>query len=195
MIRPKVGRANNGQIMSVELVNGMIARTEYAADLLRQYKLTAGNGMYVEQHYDGTRVSYLQPVGGGATPSLPLLTQNERNLFGLVGRSGTGGNIFNSSDQQSLFDNDDNPYIIDLADITRYFGSNASVRATGVVGQDQFASAFGYINPLFASWVFAPGQIGTFTSTLPNAPTEGSTQMQIVVLNKFDTLSFATFYP
>jgi hypothetical protein len=46
----------------------MIDRVEYAADLLRQYKLVAGDEMYVEPHYDGTRVSYFYPVGGGATP-------------------------------------------------------------------------------------------------------------------------------
>jgi hypothetical protein len=28
--------------------------------------------MYVEPHYDGTRVSYLQPVAGGATPKQPI---------------------------------------------------------------------------------------------------------------------------
>ena len=73
MIRPRVGKANDVQIMSIELVNGIIARTEYAADLLRQYKLVAGNGMYVEPHYDGTRISYAQPVKGGATKPLPLV--------------------------------------------------------------------------------------------------------------------------
>ncbi|NDD53752.1 hypothetical protein EBZ39_07720 [bacterium] len=72
MIRPRVGKANDGQIMSIELINGMIARTEYAADLLRQYKLVAGNAMYVEPHFDGTRVSYNQPVKGGTTRPLPL---------------------------------------------------------------------------------------------------------------------------
>jgi hypothetical protein len=59
----------SGATLTTELVNGMINRTEYAADLLRQYKLTAGTDMYVEPHYDGTRVSYLQPVAGGATPT------------------------------------------------------------------------------------------------------------------------------
>lgn len=72
MIRPRVGKASDGQIMSVELVNGIIARTEYAADLLRQYKLIAGNRMYVEPHYDGTRISYAQPVKGGTTKPTKL---------------------------------------------------------------------------------------------------------------------------
>jgi hypothetical protein len=72
--------------MSVELVNGIIARTEYAADLLRQYKLVAGNGMYVEPHYDGTRVSYLQPVAGGATPAQPISP-----AYRIVGQATVGG--------------------------------------------------------------------------------------------------------
>lgn len=62
MIYPRLDKVRNGQRMSVELVNGLIKRTEYAADLLRQYKLIAGNQMYIEPHYDGTRVSYLQPI-------------------------------------------------------------------------------------------------------------------------------------
>jgi hypothetical protein len=72
MIRPKIPLVQNGQRLTSDLVNSMIHRTEYAADLLRQYRLTAGTEMYVEPHYDGTRVSYLQPVAGGATPTQPL---------------------------------------------------------------------------------------------------------------------------
>lgn len=68
MIRPKLQRVANGTRLTTDLVNAIINRTEYAADLLRQYKLIAGNQMYVEPHYDGTRVSYYYPVGGGATP-------------------------------------------------------------------------------------------------------------------------------
>jgi hypothetical protein len=65
MITPKIPLLKDGQILSVDVVNSIIKRTEYAGDLLKQYKLIAGNEMYVEPHYDGTRVSYLQPVGGG----------------------------------------------------------------------------------------------------------------------------------
>ena len=68
MIRPKLQRVASGTRLTTDLVNAIINRTEYAADLLRQYKLIAGNQMYVEPHYDGTRVSYYYPVGGGATP-------------------------------------------------------------------------------------------------------------------------------
>ena len=72
MIRPRLSKVASGTRLTTDLVNDIINRTEYAADLLRQYKLVAGNGMYVEPHYDGTRVSYLQPVAGGATPTQPL---------------------------------------------------------------------------------------------------------------------------
>lgn len=72
MIAPKIPLVQDGQILSTNLVNSMIGRIEYAADLLRQYKLIAGDEMYVEPHFDGTRVSYLQQVAGGAFPKLPI---------------------------------------------------------------------------------------------------------------------------
>lgn len=65
MIRPRLPKVASGTRLTTNLVNGIINRTEYAADLLRQYKLIAGTEMYVEPHYDGTRVSYFYPVGGG----------------------------------------------------------------------------------------------------------------------------------
>lgn len=61
MIYPRLDKVRNGQRMSVELVNGLIKRTEYAADLLRQYKPLAGTDISVAQRYDGTTIS-----GGGA---------------------------------------------------------------------------------------------------------------------------------
>jgi hypothetical protein len=73
MIAPRIPLVQDGQILSTNLVNSMIGRIEYAADLLRQYKLIAGDEMYVEPHFDGTKVSYFQPVGGGATPIQPLV--------------------------------------------------------------------------------------------------------------------------
>lgn len=84
MIRPKIPLVQNGQRLTSDLVNSMIHRTEYAADLLRQYRLTAGTEMYVEPHYDGTRVSYLQPVGGGQILPAPS-TQ-----YRIVGQSSNG---------------------------------------------------------------------------------------------------------
>jgi hypothetical protein len=62
----------------------MIKRTEYAADLLQQYKLIAGNQMYIEPHYDGTRVSYLQPVQRTMTDQTQTIqsTEQGRGSFG-----------------------------------------------------------------------------------------------------------------
>ena len=197
MIAPQIPLVRDGQILSTNLVNSMIGRIEYAADLLRQYKLVAGDEMYVEPHFDGTRVSYFYPTKGGATPIGANITippnRNfpfQQNLFNLLDR------VFDSADQERLLGDPDNPYIIDLADIERLFGSNARVRATGVVGTDLFAAAFGYLvdDPLFAYWSFSPGLAGTFTSVLPSPPPSGGSQMQIFVANAFDALSFEVFY-
>lgn len=57
MIYPRLDKVRNGQRMSVELVNGLIKRTEYAADLLRQYKPLAGTDISIAQRYDGTTIS------------------------------------------------------------------------------------------------------------------------------------------
>lgn len=57
MIAPKIPLVQDGQILSVGLVNSLIGRTEYAADLLRQYKMIAGDSISLEQQFDGTRVN------------------------------------------------------------------------------------------------------------------------------------------
>jgi len=56
MIYPRLDKVSNGQRMSVGLVNGLMKRTEYAADLLRQYKLVAGINIDIQGLYDGTTV-------------------------------------------------------------------------------------------------------------------------------------------
>jgi hypothetical protein len=131
MIAPKIPLVRDGQILSTNLVNSMIGRIEYAADLLRQYKLIAGDEMYVEPHFDGTRVSYNQPVAGGATPTLPLLTESEKKLEDLL----------NGRVPMSEFSG----YIFDAADIQNLYGQNArlwiqySVGGT-VIGGPQFTA-------------------------------------------------------
>jgi hypothetical protein len=57
MIAPKIPLVQDGQILSVGLVNSLIGRTEYAADLLRQYKLIAGDNISIERQFDGTRIN------------------------------------------------------------------------------------------------------------------------------------------
>jgi len=86
MIRPRPPKVATGARLTADLVNGIINRTEYAADLLRQHKLIAGTEMYIEPHYDGTRVSYLQPVGGGTTPAQPVSP-----AYRVVGTATVGG--------------------------------------------------------------------------------------------------------
>ena len=86
MISPRLSKVVGGTRLTTDLINSMIKRTEYAADLLQQYKLIAGNQMYIEPHYDGTRVSYLQPVGGGTTPTQPISP-----AYRVVGYATVGG--------------------------------------------------------------------------------------------------------
>lgn len=69
MIYPKVPAVRSGQILSANLVNSMIGRIEYAADLLRQYKLIAGDGITIEQQPDGRRIS-----GGISQLEAPIIT-------------------------------------------------------------------------------------------------------------------------
>ena len=57
MIYPRLEKIRNDQRMSVELVNGLIKRTEYAADLLRQYKLVAGSGIDIQDSSGATTIS------------------------------------------------------------------------------------------------------------------------------------------
>ena len=112
MISPRLSKVFGGTRLTTDLINSMIKRTEYAADLLQQYKLIAGNQMYIEPHYDGTRVSYLQPVGGGATPRQDL------NTYYIGDNEGTDENPFTSDDVLRIFS--DSTKFIDL-DVTRYY--------------------------------------------------------------------------
>ena len=57
MIYPRLNRVRNGQRLSVELVNGLIKRTEYAGDLLRQGKCLAGTDVAVAQGYNGAVIN------------------------------------------------------------------------------------------------------------------------------------------
>ena len=67
---PRIQQVEPNRRLDFGLVNHIIKRTEYAAELLRQYKCVAGDDMFVEPHPDGTRISYLQGVGGGVRKNL-----------------------------------------------------------------------------------------------------------------------------
>lgn len=204
MIAPKIPLVQDGQILSTNLVNSMIGRIEYAADLLRQYKLIAGDEMYVEPHFDGTRVSYFYPTKGGATPigaSITIPTNKQfpfqNNLFTLIGKDGTSGKVLNAADQKRLFGDPSKPFIIDVSDFTRIFGSSARLRAKGTVGEflPMATGIFGGLD--YASWVFGPGAAGTYTSLVPINPppaSGASSQLTIRVFIEFASLSFETFY-
>lgn len=179
MIAPKIPFVKNGQILTANLVNHIIARTEYASRLLREYRCVAGTNMFVEPHYDGTRISYDVAVGGGADgfgggagggaiPEPPL-TPDQKNLIALVGKGGSGGTLTSSQIIALVYGGDG--IEIDLNDITLLFGSNARLECTLVVGQ--FLTAiFGFLagEPLQAYWVFAPGSGGTHIDLVPTAP-------------------------
>jgi hypothetical protein len=65
-IVPAIRPIRSGKILDTNLLNHMIQRTEYGADLLAQYKMLAGTNMFVEQASGGLSVSYLTAVAGGA---------------------------------------------------------------------------------------------------------------------------------
>jgi hypothetical protein len=65
-IVPPIRPVRSGKILDTNLINHMIQRTEYGADLLAQYKMLAGTNMFVEQASGGLSVSYLTALAGGA---------------------------------------------------------------------------------------------------------------------------------
>lgn len=60
MIRPPLPRARDGDVLGLGLMNGIINRVEYAADLLRQGKPLAGNNIAVQENYNGSLISYIE---------------------------------------------------------------------------------------------------------------------------------------
>ena len=80
MIYRKLDKVRNGQRMSVELVNGLIKRTEYAADLLEKYRI-----LDAIKTYKGTTIS-LSGLGGaayndGSDPNNPLTEAEALSRF------------------------------------------------------------------------------------------------------------------
>lgn len=54
---PRIPEVQDGQMLSTNLVNHIIKRTEYAADLLSEYKCIAGTSVRIEQKYAGRIIS------------------------------------------------------------------------------------------------------------------------------------------
>jgi len=65
-IVPPIRPIRDGKILDVNLINHIINRTEYGADLLSRYKMVAGTNMFVEQAANGLGISYLTALAGGA---------------------------------------------------------------------------------------------------------------------------------
>ena len=130
MIRPRLSKVASGTRLTTDLVNDIINRTEYAADLLRQYKLTAGNEMYVEPHYDGTRVSYLQPVAGGATPRQSIISTKNSFFIGIAAATG-GATSIQSIDSFNV--NNEPANITEVLGTATYLGGT-SYRLTNNLG-------------------------------------------------------------
>jgi hypothetical protein len=65
-IVPPIRPIRDGKILDVNLINHIIQRTEYGAELLSRYKMVAGSNIFVEQAGNGLGVSYLTALAGGA---------------------------------------------------------------------------------------------------------------------------------
>jgi len=155
MIAPKIPLVRDGQILSTGLVNSLIGRTEYAADLLRQYRLIAGDSISLEHQFDGTRVN-AELAGAG---------------FNIVGLTSIGGIIKGFSYNGSTF-----------TDII-YPGSS-DTRANGIDGSNIVGTAsiggvvkgFLYNGSTFTDIIY-PGA----TSTQPDG-IDGSNIVGLIVI-------------
>ena len=65
-IVPPIRPVRSGKILDTNLINHIIQRTEYGAELLARYKMVAGTNMFVEQAANGLGISYLTALAGGA---------------------------------------------------------------------------------------------------------------------------------
>jgi len=65
-IVPPIRPIRDGKILDTNLINHIIQRTEYGAELLSRYKMVAGSNIFVEQAGNGLGVSYLTALAGGA---------------------------------------------------------------------------------------------------------------------------------
>jgi hypothetical protein len=65
-IIPPIRPIRDGKILDTNLINHIINRTEYGAELLSRYKMVAGSNIFVEQAGNGLGVSYLTALAGGA---------------------------------------------------------------------------------------------------------------------------------
>jgi hypothetical protein len=171
MIAPRIPLVRDGQILSTNLVNSMIGRIEYAADLLRQYGLIAGDEMYVEPHFDGTRVSYLQPVKGGATPlqglftGFPSETDPKYNAAVLIEKYKPGNEP--STPTQAYWQPFIDGVTIDVANLIEIYGGNVFLKGT-MTGINGLMTGFFQGPTILVQFGPSPGPFGYVRlSTIP----------------------------
>ena len=87
-IVPPIRPVRSGKILDTNLINHMIQRTEYGAELLARYKMVAGTNMFVEYAANGLGISYLTALAGGA--GNPVSSGSAGTGIGGAG-TGTGG--------------------------------------------------------------------------------------------------------
>lgn len=140
-IVPPIRPVRSGKILDTNLINHMIQRTEYGAELLARYKMVAGTNMFVEQAANGLGISYLTALAGGAgTGSGGAGTGSGGEGIGTGGAgTGSGGagtpqpvtspyriaGTYGLSDRNRIFIYDGSTY----TDI--YFGDNKQILGLG----------------------------------------------------------------
>jgi len=122
MIRPPLPRVSEGQILDLNLTNQIIQRTEYAADLLRQYRPLAGENIGVSQEQYGRRLSSaieeidsrkykFRVVSGGGrsiydpntkTSTIPTGTSPTDSFYDISGNFVVGARYANTSEEEDF---------------------------------------------------------------------------------------------
>jgi hypothetical protein len=137
MITPKIPLLKDGQILSVDVVNSIIKRTEYAGDLLKQSKLIAGDGVTIQPQYNGTRVSVSggnMYIGIAASTGGSVSTQIV-GLFTINGQTAIIGNVLGTAEQLDV-----NAYFL-TRNLQLQVGA---IWASNKVFSSSFTAQFGY---------------------------------------------------
>jgi hypothetical protein len=189
MIRPPLPRVKNGDVLGLGLMNGIINRIEYAADLLRQGRPLEGNQISILQSAIGSKISFrvseeiistFRAVFGNA-----FIYDPQTNEFTTVGGNFnwygiSGKNLFGYRSDQDVGVTYDGQNITEIVfggsteyNYTRIYGGNENI-AVGEYYQDegQLGSVFGFSCDLyggnFIQVKYPPSQIpsGTYDSQI-----------------------------
>lgn len=88
MIRPPLPRVKNEDVLGLGLMNGIINRVEYAADLLRQGRPLAGDAINIEENYAGTIISYNPTEDRGEVLCGYYQKSQAEGIIGFIYRNG-----------------------------------------------------------------------------------------------------------